>query len=61
MAYFVATGQLSALDFVSQKKIDEVQKAMERAGSSSLKKIKEELDPSFSYADIKFAMAALEN
>lgn len=61
IAYFVATGQLSALDFISQKKIDEVQKAMERAGSSSLKKIKEELDASFSYTDIKFAMAALEN
>jgi hypothetical protein len=61
IAYYVATGVLSASDFISQKKLDEVKKAIERAGSTSLKKIKEELDPSFSYGDIKFALAALEN
>lgn len=61
IAFFVAIGQIDAHEFISQKKIDQVQKAIEKAGSTSLKKIKEELDNSFSYSDIKFALAALEN
>jgi len=60
LAFYIANGQLNASDFISQKKVDAVAKAMENINSSSMKAIKAELDASFSYGDIKFALAALE-
>ncbi len=60
LAYFVATGQLNAADFISQKKIDDILKVAQKLNTTSLKLIKAEMSASYSYADIKFAMAAME-
>ncbi len=61
LAHFVASGEISASEFVSSQIIEQVKKAMEKTGSQSLKKLKEELSDNITYNDIKFAMAAIEN
>lgn len=60
LAYYVATGELNASDFISPAKIDAIAKVAQELKTASLKLIKAEMDDSYSYADIKFAMAALE-
>jgi len=60
LAFYVANGQLNATDFITQKKIDGVAKVLDTVNSLSMKAIKAELDSSYSYGDIKFALAALE-
>lgn len=60
LAHFVASGDISASEFVSTKQIELVKKAIESTGSRSLKKLKEELGEDVSYNTIKFAIASLE-
>lgn len=60
LAHFVASGEISASEFVSTKQIELVKKAIESTGSRSLKKLKEELGEEVPYNTIKFAIASLE-
>lgn len=60
LLHYVAQGILDARDFVEEEKIIKVIDTSLKLKSKSLKTIKDELGDSFSYTDIKFAIATLE-
>lgn len=58
LAHYVTLGELNALQFVKQEKLDKVISFLEEGEDNpALSPIKEKLGPDFSYAEIRFAVA----
>ncbi len=60
LAYYVAQGKLEASHFIDLMRVPTVQQARDQAERSGLSAIKEILGDSFSYRDIRMALAHLE-
>lgn len=59
LCVYVGTGELSALDFISQERIDTIQAAITEENKHSRSLIKESLPEDYTYSDINFALVHL--
>lgn len=58
LSYFIAKGELKALDFVHPSRLEKILDVVKTLGGSrALKPVKDLLDDSYSYSEIKFALA----
>lgn len=57
LCQYIAKGDISALDFISQDKLDNILKVSEVIGSDKSGDIKSKLGDEYTYEDIKFAIA----
>ncbi len=61
LAQAVASGNLSAADILAEDKIKTIHQAAQQVSENGLKSLKDFLGDSFSYSDIKIAMACFKN
>ena len=59
LAEFVGTGQVNVFDFLSQRDIDEIQKAVVELDTTDLKPIKEKMGEALSYSQVKMGLSYL--
>jgi uncharacterized protein YpbB len=59
LAEFVGTGQVNVFDFLSQRDIDEIQKAVAELDTTDLKPIKEKMGEALSYSQVKMGLSYL--
>jgi ATP-dependent DNA helicase RecQ len=57
LSYFVSTGELNIREVVKEEKQERIEQAIEKYGAFSLKLLKDNLPPNFSYAEIKMVVA----
>src|SRR5690606_30985004 len=58
LSYFIGKGELKALDFVHPSRLEKILDVVKTLGGSrALKPVKDLLDDSYSYSEIKFALA----
>jgi len=59
LADFISTGQVNVFDFISQRDIDEIQKAVIELDTTDLKPIKIKLGEALSYSQVKMGLSYL--
>ena len=59
LADFISTGQVNVFDFLSQRDIDEIQKAVVELDTTDLKPIKVKLGEALSYSQVKMGLSYL--
>lgn len=59
LSYFITTGELNIREFVTEEKQERIQQAIDKYGSLSLKLLKDNLPPNFSYGEIRMVVAHL--
>lgn len=57
---FVRSGEIDVLELIDETLYKELRKSMENIAFSGLKELKEQLDPKFSYSDLKLVQTVIE-
>lgn len=60
LASFIATGEVDILELISKKKFNHLKKIIQKTKFSDLKELKNKLDDTFSYAEIRMVLSFLE-
>jgi hypothetical protein len=59
LSYFISTGEIDVLKFISEEKLNNIKEVIKRLESENLGPIKGALGDEYTYSDIRFAMASI--
>ena len=60
LASYIPSGEVDILELISIKKYKEILKAIEKAEFKNLTELKEQVDDSFTYAELRLVLLTLE-